>query len=110
MATPDDLRKLALSLPDVEESAHMGHPDFRTGGRIFATLGSPDTDHDAVMLLPEQQEMAIEAEPDAFRPAAGAWGRQGSTLVRLKRVSGEWLERTLGWAWENRTAANKRKK
>ena len=36
-----------------------------------------------VALLPEQQEMAIEAEPDAFRPAAGAWGRKGSTLVRL---------------------------
>ena len=109
MATPDDFRKLALSLPDVEESSHMGHPDFRTGGRIFATLGSPDADHGAVILLPEQQEMAMEAEPAAFRPAAGAWGRQGSTLVRLDAV-GDWLGLAIRMAWENRVAANKRKK
>ena len=109
MATPEDFRMLALSFPDVEEGSHMGHPDFRTGGRIFATLGSPDADHGAVALLPEQQEMAMDAEPDAFRPAAGAWGRKGSTLVRLEAV-GDWLGLAMRMAWENRTAANKRKK
>ena len=80
----------------------MGHPDFRVGGRIFATLASPDEAHGMVALLPEQQELAIEAEPEAFRPAAGAWGRGGSTLVALDRVSDEWLERTLRWAWAKR--------
>ena len=88
----------------------MSHPDFRVGGKIFATLGSPNADCGAVMLLPEQQALAVEAEPEAFRPAAGAWGRGGSTLVVLDQVSDEWLERTLLWAWEKRTAANKRKK
>ena len=80
----------------------MNHPDFRVGGKIFATLGSPDADHGMVALLPEQQELAIEAEPEAFRLAAGAWGRGGSTLVVLERVSDEWLERALRWAWEKR--------
>jgi hypothetical protein len=80
----------------------MGHPDFRVGGKIFATLGSPDDEWGMVGLLPEQQELAMEAEPDAFKPAAGAWGRGGSTLVRLDAVSGEWLERTLAWAWRKR--------
>ena len=80
----------------------MGHPDFRVGGRIFATLHGPEAGTGAVMLLPEQQELAMEAEPQAFRPAAGAWGRGGSTLVALADVSDEWLERGLEWAWRKR--------
>src|SRR5262245_20824159 len=37
--TAEEFRSLALSLPETAEGAHMGHPDFRVGGRIFATLG-----------------------------------------------------------------------
>jgi hypothetical protein len=107
MASADDFRRIALSLPGAEERAHMGHPDFRVGGKIFATLHGPGTDTGAVMLLPEQQDLAMEAEPGAFRPAAGAWGRGGSTLVALGRVSDEWLERTLGWAWAKRAPKSK---
>jgi hypothetical protein len=102
MATSDDFRRFALSFPGAEEKAHMSHPDFRAGGKIFATLGVPDETHGMVSLLPEQQELAMAAEPEAFRPASGAWGRGGSTLVRLDRVSDEWMERTLRWAWERR--------
>ena len=80
----------------------MAHPDFRVGGKIFATLGSPNRQFGMVALLPEQQDLAIEAEPDAFKLASGAWGRGGSTLVDLERVSDEWLQRTLRWAWEKR--------
>jgi hypothetical protein len=109
MASADDFRRIALSFPGAEERAHMNHPDFRVGGKIFATLGSPDAEHGMVSLLPEQQELAIAAEPEAFRPAAGAWGRGGSTLVRLDPVSDEWLERALDWACQKR-AAGKRKR
>jgi hypothetical protein len=108
MASADDFRRLALSFPGVEEKAHMGHPDFRVGGRIFATLGSPDAEWAMVALLPEQQQLAMDAEPDAFKPAAGAWGRGGSTLVSLAMVSDEWLERTLEWAWAKRAPAKLR--
>ena len=86
----------------------MGHPDFRVGGKIFATLGSPNAETGMVALLPEQQELAIDAEPEAFRPAAGAWGRGGSTLVTLGRASDAWLERTLDWAWAKRAPAKLR--
>ncbi|TMJ19630.1 MAG: MmcQ/YjbR family DNA-binding protein [Alphaproteobacteria bacterium] len=102
MASADDFRRIALSFPGAEEKAHMNHPDFRVGGRIFATLHAPGKGTGAVMLLPEQQELAMEAEPEAFTPATGAWGRSGSTLVRLDAVSDEWLERTLQWAWAKR--------
>lgn len=102
MASADDFRRIALSFPGAEERAHMGHPDFRVGGKIFATLHGAGTDTGMVALLPEQQELAIEAEPEAFRLAAGAWGRGGSTLVILSLVSNEWLERSIQWAWAKR--------
>jgi len=105
MPSPDDFRRIALSFPGAEEKAHMGHPDFRVGGKIFATLHAPGKGTGAVMLLPEQQELAMEAEPEAFVPAAGAWGRGGSTLVRLDQVSDEWLGRAVEWAWRKRAPA-----
>ena len=105
MAGADDFRRIALSFPGAEEKAHMGHPDFRVGGKIFATLHAPEKGGGAVMLLPEQQELAMAAEPAAFAPAAGAWGRGGSTLVTLDSVSDEWLERSLEWAWRKRAPA-----
>ena len=45
-------RRVALSLPEVTEEAHMGHPDFRVRGRIFATLGAPDAEWGMVKLTP----------------------------------------------------------
>jgi hypothetical protein len=102
MAGADDFRRIALSFPGAEEKAHMGHPDFRVGGRIFATLHAAEKGTGAVMLTPEQQELALEAEPEAFAPAAGAWGRGGSTVVRLDAISDDWLERVLEWAWTKR--------
>jgi hypothetical protein len=73
MAMQDDFRRLALSFPGAEERAHMGHPDFRVGGKIFATLHPPGKGTGAVMLLPEQQELAMAADrrPSARRPGRG---------------------------------------
>jgi hypothetical protein len=61
----------------------MQHPDFRVGGRIFATLGYPDGHHGVVMLSPEQQAQFVSANPEVFAPVKGAWGRRGSTVVDL---------------------------
>lgn len=107
MATADDFRRMALSFPGTEEGSHMGHADFRVGGKIFATLSAPGPEWGMVVLLPEQQEMAMAAEPEAFKPAAGAWGRKGSTLVRLD-AAGDWLNLTMKMAWENRAPAKLR--
>src|SRR4029079_12288501 len=81
--TANQFRKLALNLPGVVESAHVHHPDFRVGKKIFATLGYPDDDCGMVGLAPDQQAEVLDAEPETFRPAAGAWGRRGSTVVVL---------------------------
>ena len=102
MATPDDFRRLALSLPGADERSHAGHPDFRVKGKVFATLGYPDAGWGMAALMPEQQEDFIALAPEAFKPANGAWGRQGSTLVRLDRVGLEVLEHAIRAAWSRR--------
>ena len=99
--TPDGFRRLALSLPEAIESAHMGHPDFRVGGKIFATLGSPDASYGMVKLRPEQQELFMRVAPDVFAPAKGGWGRAGSTLVVLKCAKVATLRDAMVAAWRN---------
>ena len=99
--TPDGFRRLALALPEAVESAHMGHPDFRVGGKIFATLGYPDAAWGMVKLTAEQQELFMRVAPDVFVPSTGAWGRQGSTTVQLKRVKAAVLRDALAAAWRN---------
>jgi hypothetical protein len=94
-------RLIALSLPGVIEGSHQGHADFRVGKRIFATLGYPDKDWGMVKLIPEQQSVLVEAEPDIFRPVPGGWGRQGSTNVRLAAADQVTLQSALNLAWGN---------
>jgi hypothetical protein len=101
---PDDFRKLALGLPGACEQSHMGHPDFRIGKKVFASLGYPDANWGMVKLTPEQQEVLLDAEPQAFRPAAGAWGRQGNTLVLLPELDQATAESVLRMARENISA------
>jgi hypothetical protein len=73
--TAQDFRRLALSLPETTEQAHMNHPDFRVRGRIFATLGYPGGNWAMVKLTPEQQANFVGAEPASFVPVKGGWGR-----------------------------------
>ena len=100
--TPAQFRVLALSLPGASEGAHMGHSDFRVGGKIFASLGYPDLDWAMVKLPPEMQEMYVAAEPEIFTPVNGAWGRKGSTNVRLAAATKARVEGALRMAWETR--------
>jgi hypothetical protein len=99
--TQDGFRRLALALPEAVESAHMAHPDFRVGGKIFATLGYPDGNWGMVKLTPEQQELFMRVAPGVFVPAKGAWGRSGSTTVQLKSVSAAVLLDAMNAAWRN---------
>jgi hypothetical protein len=101
MLAANDFRRIALGMRDAVEAAHMGHPDFRVGGRIFATLQAND-EWGVVMLTPEQQQHFVRNYPDVFVPAAGAWGLQGSTTVRLSVADEEVVGEALTLAWQNR--------
>jgi hypothetical protein len=92
MVTAAQMRKLALSLPDVEEKSHFEQADFRVRNKIFAGL-SRDGRQGNLKLVPELQAMVLSSNPSAYAPATGAWGRSGWTMVVLEHVqSGELAE------------------
>ena len=100
MLTARIFRRIALKMEGAVEGAHMGHPDFRVNGRIFATL-SADNKRGMVKLLPDQQHEFVLTNPGAFEPSSGAWGLQGSTSVRLDAVDEETLGAAMTLAWQN---------
>ena len=99
--TADNFRKLALSFTEAVESAHMHHPDFRVGGRIFATLGYPDEEYATVKLTRVDQKEFVQSNPDVFQPVKGAWGRQGATNIDLPAATIEIVREALAAAWRN---------
>ena len=102
----NDFRRIALSLPGAEESSHMGQPDFRVGGRIFATLAAEKQGYGNLMLTPEQQVAFVEELPEVFLPIPGGWGRMGSTHIRLAAASEDVLAGALRTAWTLRMEKN----
>lgn len=97
--TSSDFRCLALSFPETSEQSHMEHPDFRVAGKVFATLGYPETGWAMVRLTPIEQEMFVKSHPGVFVPCAGAWGRRGATSIRLKAARKPTVRRALRAAW-----------
>ncbi|HEY7285360.1 MAG TPA: MmcQ/YjbR family DNA-binding protein [Vicinamibacterales bacterium] len=101
----NDFRRVALGMDGAIEASHMDHPDFRVNGRIFATL-----DHDEVRgmvkLSPDEQAEFMRSEPATFVPAAGAWGRQGCTLVTLAQVDENVLGEAMTLAWQGAVRAS----
>ena len=99
--TADQFRRLALRLPETAEVGHMGHPDFRVAGKIFATLGCPDNGWGMIKLTPLEQMLFVQAEPEVFQPVKGGWGKRGATNVRLQAAKKTGLRQALIAAWRN---------
>ena len=86
----------------------MGHPDFRVNGRIFATLQA-NLESGCVMLTPDEQQEFLRDHGRTFTPAAGAWGRQGSTMVRLTGAEPAAVRSAIVMAWERALTLPRRK-
>jgi hypothetical protein len=106
--TPAAFRKLALALDGASEGAHGGHPDFRAGGKVFATMGYPDGGWAMVKLTPDQQEMLCAAEPVMFRPVKGGWGLRGATNLSLAEADARTARSALAMALKNVTEKKKK--
>jgi len=102
--TANGFRRIALGLDGAVEGAHQHHPDFRVGGRIFASLGYPDAKWGMVVLTPEQQRDAVREDGEAFVPVKGKWGEQGCTNVKLAAADDESLGAAMTLAWQNAVA------
>lgn len=99
----DRFRRIALGIKEAVEGAHMGHPDFRVNGRIFATLHA-DQQWGMVKLTPDQQREFVRNHPGVFVPENGAWGLQGCTAVRLAAADEDTLGEAMTLAWRNTAA------
>ncbi len=103
--THDDVRRLALALPEATEQDHHGKPSFRVGGKIFATLWGPEQAN--VMLDEPGIRSAAQAHPDACREVY--WGRRLSAVgVDLAAATEALVAELLCDAWERRAPARLR--
>lgn len=105
----NDFRRIALSLEGTEEGSHFDQPDFRVGGRIFATLAAEKHGYGNLMLTPEQQAAFVEELPEVFVPIHGGWGRNGATHIVLAAASEDVMEGALRTAWKLRVEKNAKK-
>lgn len=78
MPDAEDVRRIALSLPDTTEKIAWSMPTFRVGGKMFATLPEDETSI-AVRCPKEERDELVLAEPGKFwiagHEAQFAWVR-----------------------------------
>lgn len=98
--TSKGFRRIALGMEGAVEGSHMGHADFRAAnGKIFATLNEDET-RGMASLTPDEQFEFMKRAPEVFVPAAGAWGRQGSTMIVLANADEEMVGEAVTLAWK----------
>jgi hypothetical protein len=100
MASADEVRELALSLPGAHESHHFDVTDFRVNNKIFCTLPRPG--QMGMRIGVDEQAALLAEDPDTFERAKGKWGEQGWTLIRLDAVDQEQLRELIIEAWRTR--------
>ena len=98
MATFDDVRRIALALPEAEEVLTWEvDVTFRVRSKIFA-IGGDGSDHASIKATPTIQADLIDRDPEAFKPAPYV-GRFGWVNVDLARIDTDELEGILRQAW-----------
>lgn len=98
LATFDDVRRIALSLPDAEERTTWEvDTTFRVRDRIFA-MGGPDGTRASIKATPIVQADLLDRDPATFRSAAYV-GRFGWIDVDLARIDVDELNGLITEAW-----------
>jgi hypothetical protein len=106
--TQNDIRRLALALPEVVEADHHGMPSFRVNGKIFCTLHQ-DRPRMMVKLDPEDQRNLAEAHAGVVEAVPGYWGRKGSTFVAYEDGDEALIATLLKMAWSGVAPARLRR-
>jgi hypothetical protein len=91
----DDVRALALALPEAQEHDHFGRPSFRVRNRIFITL--PELGRAVLKLPREEHEALIGQRPDVFDEVT--WGQLRRTGVALGAADRAELAELVDLAW-----------
>jgi hypothetical protein len=103
MVTEDDVRELALALPEVTEKPSYGTPGWRVADRLFARVREA-----GVLLLwrenEDEKRFLIAAEPEKFFTVPHYDGH-ASVLLRLAAVDRAELAELLEASWRLRAPA-----
>jgi hypothetical protein len=59
-------------------------------------------------LTSEQQQIFLRNEEDSFKPAAGAWGTAGATMITLAHADEAAVREALTAAWQNISSKKKK--
>jgi predicted DNA-binding protein (MmcQ/YjbR family) len=88
MVSINNFRKLALSFPETTEESHFEKTSFRVKRKIFATYD--DINKRACIKLSEiDQDIFSLADKSIIFPVDNKWGKQGWTLIEMKKVRKE---------------------
>lgn len=99
MVSHDQVRRLALALPEAVEQDHHGRPSFRVAGRIFATLW--DETHMNVMVDEPGIRTAVQACPLACKEFW--WGKRlRAVQIALQPADEAMVGELLAEAWEQK--------
>jgi len=91
------VRRFALSLPEVTEEPHFEYSSFRIRGKIFATV-PPDGKHLHLFVSEDEREIAIALEPKFLEELH--WGARVVGLrVSLPKAKPKVVTRLLEQAW-----------
>lgn len=96
--TFDDVRAIALALPQVEEGSSYGTPAFRTRKRLIARLHE-DGEALVVKVDPQEREALLATQPDAFFITPHYLGETSWILARLAVVDPGELRELIVEAW-----------
>jgi hypothetical protein len=102
--TFDDVRKLALALPEVEEGTSYGTPAFKVRGKFLSRL-KEDGETLVVKIDFDERDILMAANPETFYITDHYRGYP-AMLVRLATVDPDELRELFEAAW--RRAAPKR--
>ncbi len=83
--TYEDVRAIALSLPNVEEATAYGKPGFKAFGKFLTRVRSEDDSIVLVGVTFDEREMLMEADPDTFH-ITPHYKDYPSVLARLSHV------------------------
>jgi hypothetical protein len=95
--TFEEVRRIALLLPNVEEGTSYGTPAFKVGGKLLARLRE-DGDSLVVGTTFEEREEMLAADPETYY-ITDHYLKYPWVLVRLSRVHSDALRDLLGRAW-----------
>jgi predicted DNA-binding protein (MmcQ/YjbR family) len=96
MLSRDDIRRIALSMPQAYEAPHFHMASFRVGTKIFCTLHDPES---RIMLKLDPEDQRNLSDGVAIEPVPGSWGQKGSTFVWFEKLEPARLPDLMRMAW-----------